>query len=212
LDEIGELPVEAQAKLLRVIEQHLVRRVGSSAAVAVDVRLIAATNLDLSDAVARRLFRPDLFHRLNALTIRLPPLRERLDDLSALAEHFLAQLRRDKNQPCTMLSASALRRLHDHAWPGNIRELQNTIRHAFFAANGGEISLDHVELCDGNSTTAIGGKSALPHGMTLAEALEEQERAWLAVELSRHPDLASAAKALGIDPKTLYGKRKRHRL
>jgi DNA-binding NtrC family response regulator len=127
LDEIGELALPAQAKLLRVLQEREVERVGATSPVAVDLRVIAATNRDLEDAVARRGFRADLFYRLNVVAVTVPPLRERRDDIAPLAMHFLARIGRELGRPELRIADDAMEVLRTHAWPGNVRELGNVI-------------------------------------------------------------------------------------
>ncbi len=142
LDEIGELPIEAQAKLLRVLESGAFRSVGSAREKKVNVRVIAATNRDLAVAVARGEFRRDLYYRLDVLTIHLPPLRERLEDLPTLVEHFIALEAHGKKR--REIRPEALRQLKAHDWPGNVRELKHTIARTMLW--GGDGAIDHFEL------------------------------------------------------------------
>jgi formate hydrogenlyase transcriptional activator len=144
LDEIGEMPLEAQAKLLRVLEDHQVDRVGGTRAVPVDVRLIAATNADLAQAVQQGRFRADLFYRLKVFPITLPPLRERLEDIPLLAQYFLQQCRVKLNRGDLLFDESSLRRLARYAWPGNIRELQNVIERAAILTRTHLVEMDEL--------------------------------------------------------------------
>src|SRR5437868_9369344 len=130
LDEIGELPLSVQSKLLRVLEDGKVQRLGSNAETTVNVRVITATNRNLDAAVKAQAFRQDLYYRLAVFTIRIPGLRERGDDVLLLAEHFLAGFRRELKKPCLKFSDSGLQALRAHTWPGNVRELQNAIERA----------------------------------------------------------------------------------
>jgi formate hydrogenlyase transcriptional activator len=142
LDEVSELPFEAQVKLLRVLQEHEIERVGGSRPIQVDARLIAATNRDLErDSQAGR-FRSDLFYRLNVLPIRVPPLRERRGDIPRLTRHFIAHFQRKLGKPLTGIDADSLRRLVAHSWPGNVRELRNVIERACVLARGPVISID----------------------------------------------------------------------
>ena len=127
LDEIGELPLEMQVKLLRVLEQRELMRVGGSETIHIDIRLVAATNADLEAAVEQGKFRSDLYYRLKVVTLRIPPLRERRDDIPRLANHFLAQFARENERERMRLSAEAMRVLVDASWEGNVRELRNLI-------------------------------------------------------------------------------------
>ena len=142
LDEIGELPPGLQAKLLQVIEHGVFRRIGSTEEQAVDVRIIAATNRDLADEVEQGRFRADLYHRITVLTVDLPPLRERLDDIPLLVRHFLERFR--KGQEGAGVAPEVMGAFARHPWPGNVRELQNVIERAVTFAGSGEITLSHL--------------------------------------------------------------------
>jgi Nif-specific regulatory protein len=136
LDEIGELPLEMQAKLLRVLQEMEVTRIGSTKPVKVDVRIIAATNRDLKDAVAKKLFREDLYYRLNVLNIRVPSLRERQDDIEELARFFIAQFNESMGRAVEGMSPELIERFRGYSWPGNIRELRNTIERLMVLCDG----------------------------------------------------------------------------
>ncbi|MBL8140522.1 MAG: sigma-54-dependent Fis family transcriptional regulator [Acidobacteria bacterium] len=141
LDEIGDLPALAQAKLLRVLQDFLVERVGGSDAVKVDVRIVAATNRDVVEMVARGGFRLDLFHRLNGIEVAVPPLRAHADDLGDLLEHLLGRQRRDGP---LRISAPALAALREYDWPGNVRELERVVERAAALCDGDEVDLEHL--------------------------------------------------------------------
>ena len=140
LDEIGELPLHAQAALLRVLETKQLSRVGSVRPLQVDVRVLSATHCDLAAMVEQRSFRADLYHRLNPITLRVPALRERPEEIAALAHRFIAEAQRGEALPTPTLSAAALERLQRYAWPGNVRELRNVIELAVFLRAGAEIT------------------------------------------------------------------------
>jgi DNA-binding NtrC family response regulator len=142
LDEVGELPLPLQAKLLRAIENRTVTRVGGVKARAIDVRFLAATNRDLEAATAGGAFRPDLYYRLNGMTLTVPPLRERVDDIPLLASAFMAELCRNRRPPA--LGEDALRLLCGYAWPGNVRELRNVIERALLLCDGAELTVGHL--------------------------------------------------------------------
>ncbi len=146
LDEVGELPLTIQAKLLRVLEQRQIRRLGSLQDRTVDVRFIAATNRDLEAEVARGAFRADLYFRLNGATLVLPPLRERADEIRNLAELFVGQFCAAEGRPTLIVSAEALLILEGHSWPGNVRELKNVIERAVLLATGPAILPEHLPL------------------------------------------------------------------
>ncbi len=136
LDEIGDMPLDMQPKLLRVLEDRKVRRVGSTSDVDIDVRVLASTNKNLRTAVDDGKFREDLFYRLNVIQVDLPPLRERLDDVPLLAEHFLVELRAETDSPNKVFDAAAVAALEQYVWPGNVRELANAVRHAVTMEQG----------------------------------------------------------------------------
>jgi formate hydrogenlyase transcriptional activator len=142
LDEVSELPLEGQVKLLRALQEQEVERVGATRPIRVDVRLVAATNRDLERDVADGRLRPDLFYRLNVLPIRVPPLRERREDIPRLTHHFIAHFERKLGKHFTGIDADSLRRLRAHSWPGNVRELRNVIERACVLSHGPVISIE----------------------------------------------------------------------
>jgi formate hydrogenlyase transcriptional activator len=146
LDEIGEIPLELQPKLLRVLQEREFERLGGTRTIRSDARLIAATNRDLSAMVEEQKFREDLFYRLNVVSLRVPPLRERPGDVAALAEYFARRYAEVNGLPYRPLSRVALLRLAAHGWRGNVRELENTIHRAVLLADGDEIDQSAVEL------------------------------------------------------------------
>jgi len=144
LDEIAEIKPQLQAKLLRVLQEHRFERVGGNAAIEVDIRIIAATNRDLEQAIRDGVFREDLYYRLNVITIRMPPLRERLADVPALAGYFLKKYAQETKRCVTAISKEALAALMRYDWPGNVRELENTIERAVVLGAGEEVLLDDL--------------------------------------------------------------------
>jgi DNA-binding NtrC family response regulator len=154
LDEIGNMPLSLQAKLLRALESRQILPVGATRATAMDVRFVAATNIDLDRKVLAGEFRPDLFFRLAQYTIRLPALRERRADIPHLANRFLSEAAIELRRVVTTFAREALARLVDHAWPGNVRELRNVVRQAVLRSSGAEIELHHVEQLLGRNTPA----------------------------------------------------------
>jgi len=130
LDEIGEMPLSVQSKLLRVLQEGEFSRVGGNATIRSDVRVVAASNRNLEEAIARKEFREDLYYRLNVVGIHLPPLRARVEDISLLAEYFLSRIASQQHRPLLQLSEEALRTMESYPWPGNVRELQNTLQRA----------------------------------------------------------------------------------
>jgi transcriptional regulator with PAS, ATPase and Fis domain len=146
LDEIGDLPLNLQAKILRALEEKRFERVGGTALLQVDVRVVAATNRNLRAQIAARQFREDLYFRLSVFPITIPPLRERPDDISMLATHFIERFSRDQNKKPLMLAPSAVEELQAYPWPGNVRELQNCIERAVILTEGDTIHARHLSL------------------------------------------------------------------
>ncbi|HVA71474.1 MAG TPA: sigma-54 dependent transcriptional regulator [Candidatus Limnocylindrales bacterium] len=146
LDEIGELPLAVQSKLLRVLEERRFERVGGTQSIDVDVRILVATNKNLQEAVAQKTFREDLYFRISSVPITVPPLRERGDDVILLAEHFLERFRREFRKPALAFTDSSRARLRGYSWPGNVRELQNSIERAAILADENEISAEDLQL------------------------------------------------------------------
>jgi two-component system NtrC family response regulator len=200
LDEIGELPVPIQAKLLRVLETGEVRRVGDNMPFKVDVRIVAATHRDLADMASKGTFRSDLMYRVNTFEIRIPALRERIEDIPSLAVHLLARHRATVNLDNPGITDSALGALKGYAWPGNIRELANVIEHASILCD--ELPLDLIDL-PANLQSGRPAMATVTGQMTLRE-IEEQA---IQASLDRHNGNKSAAsEELGISIKTLYNK------
>ena len=205
LDEIGELPVAAQAKLLRALQEREVRPLGASRPVPVDVRLVAATHRDLGQEVAAGRFRADLFYRLRVVALSIPPLRERPEDIPVLAARFLARLSGDGR--VRALEPGALAALAAHSWPGNVRELENAIEGAAALARDGRIGADDLRLGPRDGSAA----APLPEQIPLA--LEAYEAVCLREALRRCAgDVPGAARLLGIGRSTLYRKLARHGL
>ena len=144
LDEIGDMPLSIQAKLLRLLQENQIERLGGREPISVDVRIIAATNRDLEEAVASGRFREDLYYRLNVVSLHLPPLRERREDIPHLARHFVARLSREMDSPAPDLTPEAMKRLSAHNWPGNVRELKNLIRKILIFNQGSAVSAEDV--------------------------------------------------------------------
>jgi DNA-binding NtrC family response regulator len=206
LDEIGDMPLPMQAKLLRVIQERQITPLGSNRVIPVDIRLVAATHRDLKALVESGEFREDLLYRLDIIPIELPPLRERLADILPLAEHFLAQaaVRRSRNM---RLSAPAQRLLLGYSWPGNVRELRNAIERAGALAPGPSITADDLGFLSAKPDDGqpLLGVSLLE--MSLPDAVEALERAMInhALQLAAN-NRADAARRLGISRQTLYAK------
>ncbi|MGI9455132.1 MAG: sigma-54-dependent transcriptional regulator [Aeoliella sp.] len=202
LDEIGELPRSMQAKLLRVLESHEIRRVGENKTVTVDVRVVCATHRDLEEMVAADEFREDLMYRINTFEIHLPPLRERVEDIPQLASHLLRRFRPGGNGLDHDLSGDAIEALQAHVWPGNVRELANVIEHATILCDSGPIAAEH--LPQHFNRRQLIGAAKLQFGAT---SLRDLEMEAIHQSLDRHGgSKPKAAEELGISLKTLYNK------
>ncbi|MFI8746208.1 sigma-54-dependent response regulator transcription factor AlgB [Pseudomonas sp. NPDC077186] len=200
LDEIGDFPLPLQPKLLRFIQDKEYERVGDPVTRRADVRILAATNLDLDEMVREGRFREDLLYRLNVITLTLPPLRERNEDVLQLAEGFLARFVKEYARPVHGFSDAAREALQGYAWPGNIRELRNVIERASIICNAELIEPEHLGLGEPveNGAPRIGA----------ALSLEALEKAHITAVLATSETLDQAARTLGIDASTLYRKRK----
>jgi DNA-binding NtrC family response regulator len=214
LDEVTEMPMALQPKLLRTLEDGRIRRLGGRTEIACDVRVIAATNRNPTEAVGRGALRHDLVYRLDVLRIDVPPLRERLSDLPALAAHFLADCAQRYGAPVPALGAEALSALASHTWPGNIRELRNVLERAYVLATPGPITAAHLDVGQepaGGSRTAAGSPEAQPHGIVIphGHTLAEAERILVLETLKKTGNnKAEAARRLGLDVKTIRNKLK----
>jgi len=197
LDEIANVTPKQQAKLLRVLESGELQRVGSSRARHVDVRVLAATNADLAREVTEGRFREDLLYRLNTVEIHLPPLRDRREDIPALAAHFLREQATRYHKPILALAPEAMRALLAHAWPGNVRELRHAVERAMLMAQGSVVSEADLGLQSPRSSASATSLDDL--------TLEEAERLLIQRALSRHAgNVSRAADALGVSRSALY--------
>jgi DNA-binding NtrC family response regulator len=203
LDEISELLARLQVKLLRVLQEREVQRVGGDRAIKVDVRVIAATNADLTQRIAAGEFRADLYYRLNVVSLRIPALRERADDILPLAHHFLRK--HDRNEGLTGIDAVAAQLLRSYRWPGNVRELENAIERGVLLAKGSEITLADLpaELNNGIGS----GPTPAPAGKSFSAAREEFERYYILECLRRHNgNVSRAAREAGLQRQNFYQK------
>jgi DNA-binding NtrC family response regulator len=215
LDEIGDLPLEAQAKLLRVLQEQEFQRVGSSETVKVDVRVIAASNVDLEQAARERRFREDLYYRLNVVPIHMPPLRERREDIPLLLDHFMERIRAAENGPFKEISPEAVEFLSQLDWPGNVRQLEHTVQMAF-ALSGDRTVLyphDFSVRRSGRSEPAVNTQRPLivvpEHGLNFDEVVSSFERSLLNQALAvSGGNKAKAADLLRIKRTTLLAKLK----
>src|SRR5215469_14616705 len=196
LDEIGEIPLPLQVKLLRFLQEQTIERVGGRQSITINTRVVAATNADLTKAMAAGTFREDLFYRLAVVQMVLPPLRERDSDVRLLAQFFLNRFAAAENKPNLAFDQDAIRALNKHAWPGNVRELENCIRRAVIMAEGRRVTAKDLEL----SASGLG-----PNVLTLKDAREAVERQMLQQALKKHGGkIAPAAVELGLSRPTIY--------
>ncbi|MBL8600582.1 MAG: sigma-54-dependent Fis family transcriptional regulator [Myxococcales bacterium] len=200
LDEVGEIALPLQVKLLRALQEKKVRPVGASQEIAVDVRIVAATNRDLAQMVRDRTFREDLFYRLNVLRVHLPPLRDRREDLPSLIEHFRARFAREQGRELVAFSSEATRALLGYDWPGNIRQLENAVERAVTLAQGNTVALDDLPPEALGARLSEGAEVALgKEGLDLEATLERIERSLLRQALERAGGVrTNAAKILGL--------------
>src|SRR5947209_7063843 len=211
LDEIAEMPVELQPKLLRVLQERSYRKIGSEKTYAVDFRLICSTNRLPADAIRDGLLRDDLFYRISTITIHVPPLRERAEDIQLLTEHFLKMYSQKYDRPITGVSQAAYQRLFSHTWPGNVRELQNVIERAVLLAKANKIEpvdlpFDNGSLPEG---VAAGAEWEVPSNMTL----EDIEKMVIEKTLQRTGgNKQAAANLLGIYRPRLYSKIRKYNI
>jgi two-component system, NtrC family, response regulator AtoC len=203
LDEVGDISAKLQLDLLRVLEDRQFFRVGGNESVKVDVRIVAATNRDLQKAVADGSFREDLFYRLNVIPVHLPPLRERLEDMPLLVEHFLEQLGAEMNRRMDDIANDAMALLMAHSWPGNVRELRNVLERAIVVASGQVIQAQDLGLRRPPADDGVGSMASL----------DDVERHHIAHVLQESAgNISQAARTLGIDRATLYNKLRKYQL
>ena len=205
LDEIGDMPLNMQAKLLRVLEEGEVERIGGDKPIAVNVRVVVATHRDLEARVREDKFRQDLFHRIYVFPLSLPPLRERGEDIPALVEHFAAQVCAQNGWKPVPFTPEAMEALQSHPWPGNVRELRNIVERLMLLATNGQVDLDTVQLA--MPKASIAGNAGTIDSGPLADRVQSFEREVILAELKRsHHNMSLAAKALGLERSHLYKK------
>jgi two-component system, NtrC family, nitrogen regulation response regulator NtrX len=204
LDEIGDMPLSMQAKLLRVLEEGEIERIGSDKPISVDVRVLVATHRNLETLVRDGKFRQDLFHRIYVFPLVLPPLRQRREDIPALIQHLSQQVCSQNNWKPIPFAADAIQELQAHSWLGNVRELRNAVERVMLLATDGAVGLDTVRL----AVPKFVGEQALATGSgPLAERVQGFEREAILAELKRnHYHITNAAKALGLERSHLYKK------
>ena len=206
LDEIGDMPLSMQAKLLRVLEEGEVERIGGDKPIAVNVRVVVATHRDLEARVREEKFRQDLFHRIYVFPLALPPLRERRDDIPALVQHFAEQVCAQNGWRPLPFSEDAMEALQRHIWPGNVRELRNMVERLMLLATDGQVDLATVQMALPKSLVALPG-SVLSESGPLADRVQSFEREVILAELKRsHHNMSMAAKSLGLERSHLYKK------
>ena len=211
LDEVAEMPLSCQAKLLRVIQERAVRRIGGSKEIPVNARIITATNKNLDRQVEKQLFRQDLYYRINVLFLHIPPLKQRIDDIPLLADHFLFRLASRLEKTMPELSDSALERLRSHEWPGNVRELKNVIERAAFLSETGTIDPDAVyfshELHPARPEMRQAGSGI---NGTIKEQVAEFETGIIRDALQKNTSIRKAARSLGVSHVALMKKMEKY--
>lgn len=207
LDEIGDMPLNMQVKLLRVLQEKEVEAVGSMTSIPVDVRVIAATNRPLEKMIQENRFREDLFYRINVIPFKVPPLRERVEDIGHLTEFFLKKITNRSGKRITMIEEDVLNLFYKHTWPGNLRELENVIEAAIHLTDGEKITISSLpEYFMGDPKLLIGQRS-------LKEILDETEKKIIEKSLEQFgQDKLQAAKSLGISKSSMYEKIKKYSL
>jgi two-component system response regulator HydG len=203
LDEIGDIPLSIQVKLLRVLETKQFERVGDHRPLSVDVRFISATNKDLEDLIAQKRFRDDLFFRINVIPISLPPLRDRMDDIPLLVNAFIRRLRKRTGKQISGLTPGALERFMAYGWPGNVRELKSTLEYAFVIAEEGLITVQQLppQLRKANA----GMEAAVPHGTDPFE-----KKALIEALRASDGNQSEAARVLGVSRVTVWNRMRKH--
>jgi transcriptional regulator with GAF, ATPase, and Fis domain len=205
LDEVSEMSLGLQAKMLRVLQSHEFRRIGDDRDSRVDVRLVTATNRPLEEAVRVGRFREDLYYRINVFPLRLPPLRERPEDIPLLAHHFLVKHRGKLGKQVEGFTPAALARLRAHDFPGNVRELENRVHHALVLCQGGFIEPDDVQAGSGPARPRSAVDLSKPFRELKREVVEGFERDYVRALMEHHGgNLAAAARQAGMDRKNLW--------
>src|SRR3954452_11888765 len=214
LDEIADMPLTTQAKILRVLTDQSYTRVGGQRPVKVDVRVLSATSRNLQDEITAGRFREDLFYRLNVVPVRLPPLRERREDIPELVSHFLARLAAERRLPALRISEEAMAALQAHDWPGNVRQLRNIIERTIILAPGDRVSCIDVDLLPPeilDNQSAMGGSTTAMAimGSPLREARESFEREYLKIQIRRFSgNISRTASFIGMERSALHRKLK----
>ncbi len=204
LDEIGDLSLSGQAKMLRVLEEKVIVRVGGSTPILTGARIIAATNQDLAQMVSEKRFREDLYFRLNVVTLELPPLRDRGDDIVLLTDHFLADFSRKAGRKTPRLTSAARKRLRGHGWPGNVRELRNLIERLVYMTSSDKIEAEELEFII--APRAISAMD-VPDDASLTDATSKFQQQFIRTAIDRSGgNVSEAATRLGLHRSNLYRK------
>ena len=216
LDEIAELPLGPQARILRTIQENCVRRIGGTREIPINARIITATNQNLEQMVAQRLFRQDLFYRINVLPIHLPPLRERLEDIPRLIDHFLFQLASKLNQKEKTITKESLYKLNRHSWPGNVRELKNVVERAAILSDGETIGVDCIlfshEIGNGIKDQKNASLLDLAGAGSLKNLVARYEKDIIIDSLKKSSTIRKTAKELGMSHTALLNKMKKYKI
>ncbi len=207
LDEIGDMPLNMQAKLLRVLEEGEVERIGGDKPIAVNVRVVVATHRDLETRVREEKFRQDLFHRIYVFPLVLPPLRERREDIPTLVEHFAGQVCEQNGWKPVPFTKEAMEALQSYSWPGNVRELRNMVERLMLLATDGQVDAETVQMALPKSGALVASGIVAPNSGPLADRVQSFEREVILAELKRsHHNMSLAAKSLGLERSHLYKK------
>jgi len=207
LDEIGDMPLNMQAKLLRVLEEGEVERIGGDRPISVNVRVVVATHRDLEARVREEKFRQDLFHRIYVFPLVLPPLRERREDIPALVEHFAGQVCGQNGWKPVPFTKEAMDALQSYSWPGNVRELRNMVERLMLLATEGQVDEQTVQMALPKSATVVASGMRAAASGPLADRVQSFEREVILAELKRsHHNMSLAAKSLGLERSHLYKK------
>lgn len=216
LDEIAEMPLGPQAKILRVIQEKRVRRIGDTREIPIDTRIITATNRNLERMVRNNLFRQDLYYRINVLPIHIPPLRERTDDIPPLVEHFLFQLASKLNKNLKSITETALNKLRGHNWPGNVRELKNVIERAAIFCDSARVDVDHILFSFEIGKNMAAPKPRIAPEATVHESLPSMvagyEKGIIDQAMKRSKSIRQTSRDLGISHTTLLNKLRKHKI
>jgi two-component system nitrogen regulation response regulator NtrX len=207
LDEIGDMSVKTQAKVLRVLQEQTMEPVGGTGRITVDARVLAATNKDLQAEIRSGGFREDLYFRLNVIPIFVPPLRERQQDIALLADHFMAEFAREYGRKLKRFDASATTIIEHYPWPGNVRELRNVIERLMIMVPGDIISFEDLSFLDHNAGSQVPVGDASPERLTLHEARDRFERDLILRTLAEQQgNMSRTADVLGVERSNLYRK------